>query len=86
MNNLIDLSKQQWNKSGENPTPEELAGGCLQRIANAVEGMQKPYLQLLSDVDYYKRKCQAANEKSSKLEKRIASLKGVITRMKKKKA
>ena len=66
-----------------NMPQEGLKVGALLRIADAAELMAKNYQQMQRDLDYYKVQCAHFEGKSAALERRINSLRGVITRMKK---
>lgn len=64
-------------------TGEEIKVGCLQRIAAATEAMAKNHDQLVRDRDYYKKLADSRADSLNHAERRIASLKGVITKLKK---
>ena len=63
-------------------TPENITLGCMLRIADATEAMAKNFLQLQSDVKYYKENRDFWKEKALELTRSNASLKGHITRLK----
>lgn len=67
------------------PTPDELSAGSLQRIADSLEKMEQPYLQLLRDVVFYKKRVESYSRQNDTLRKRVAAYQGVIKRMKKEK-
>lgn len=82
MNNR-DKSRSEWNSSQS--TLEAINSGSLQRIADATEKMASNYTQLQNDLDLYKRWYNDESEQNKKLTKQISSLKGIITKLKKKK-
>jgi hypothetical protein len=61
---------------------EQLKAGCLQRIADATEIMAKNYVQLQEDAKMYKEWWEQRVETCNRLNRRIAALQGVITKMK----
>jgi hypothetical protein len=50
------------------------------------EAMAKPYLKLLSDLEYFQRRNKEQNATAERMARRIAALQGVITKMKKSKS
>jgi len=80
MPNLKELSKQNWIGTG---TAIEIQTGCVQRIADATEAMANNYVQLLADMEYYKKEAKWARECSDQRDRQISALRGVITKMKK---
>ena len=75
-----DSSKQSWTSAG---SVEHINAGSLQRIADAAEAMAKNHVQLQSELDRYKRHYEEQRDARYHAERRINSLKGVITRLKK---
>ena len=65
-------------------TIENINAGSLQRIADAAELMASNYIALQNDRDYYKRVFLETQKACSAKDKRINSLRGVITRLKRK--
>ena len=63
---------------------ESINSGSLQRIADACEKMAASYDSVRNDRDLYKRWYEERGRAIDYLNKRIASLRGVITKMKKK--
>ncbi len=63
----------------------QLQTGCLMRIADSLEEMEKSYRELINDRDHYKSCYSRSLSERARLEKRNAGLKGQITRMKEKK-
>lgn len=82
-NDFKDGSKKNWIGHTKKLTENEIKVGCLQRIADSLEKMELPYLRLLDDVAHLKEKHRERNAAIDHLNRRIASLQGVITRMKK---
>ncbi len=76
-------SRLNWWKEGE-PSTDELKLGCLQRIADSLEKMEKPFKDLLEHNEYLKGRLREEQAAGRHLNRRIASLRGAITRMKKK--
>ena len=58
--------------------------GALQRIADSLEKMEQPFVILLSEREKYERWWKEERQASERMAKTISSLRGVITRMKKK--
>ena len=75
-------SKQEWNGTG---TEQSINAGSLQRIADATEKMASNYTQLQNERDLYKRLYNEKLVTINKLYRQISALKGVITKLKKKK-
>lgn len=78
--NLIETSKKDWNSYG---SIESINAGSLQRIVDASERMATNFIALQNDRDLYKRWYNEECSKVSKLHRRINSLRGVITKLKK---
>lgn len=72
------------NQDG-NMTNEQLQLGCMLRIADATESMAQNYTQMERDLKYYKERCDAKEKAIQSLNNSIRSMKGVITKLKKKK-
>jgi len=81
---LRNISRNNYNHSGDNPDREELKIGALLRIADATEVMSKNYSDLIRERDRYKKWYQNQREKNERLEKTIAGQKGWITRFRNK--
>lgn len=77
--NMREASKGNFTSS---KTAEDIQLGCLQRIADATEKMATNFINLQNDRDYYKKLAEERFERISNLERRIASYKGVITKIK----
>lgn len=84
--NYRDISRVNYGlqfEDGESPTKEDLTTGCLLRIADSIEAMAKNYVQLQSDFDWYKSQYREQRNEIERMTKRINSLKGWVTRLKK---
>lgn len=84
-----ERSRENWGtpySSDEKPalTIEQINSGCLLRIADATEAMAANYVRLQSEVDYLKRRRDQLERDNNRLCRQVSSLRGVITRLKKK--
>jgi hypothetical protein len=61
---------------------DQLKLGAVLRIADSLEKMEQPYLQLIRDVEWYKKRVQNLDAQNDTLRKRVAAYQGVIKRMK----
>lgn len=77
---MRELSRSRWTSSGS--SLDHINCGSLLRIADATELMAKNYQELINDRDRFKRWYNDEQTRRYRLERRIASLRGVITRMK----
>lgn len=76
-----ELSKNiNWG-SDSNPTLEQINAGSLLRIADAVEKMTKSFDNLRMDRDYWKGRAEDWESKAGRLSRKIAGLRGYITRI-----
>ena len=82
---LRDTSKGQYESPAQ-PLLEHLNSGSLQRIADACERMATNVTALIAERDRFKAAleaerhiCRSRDERIAHLERRIASLRGVIT-------
>ena len=66
---------------GREPTIDDINTGSLQRIADALEVMEQNYSALIREWDDYERRWRSERAIAEGLERRIRSLKGVITRL-----
>ncbi len=80
----IERSKLNIGNSDENITVQQVQLGCMQRIADATEKMASNYQKMEADLEMYKRWYNQKNERIKKLNYEIRTLKGHITRLKKK--
>jgi len=79
--NQREASKQEWTAQ---PNREDINSGSLQRIADATEKMAASYDSMRAERDRYKTWYDDRGRAIAYLDKRIAALRGVITKMKKK--
>ncbi len=82
-----DHSRTEWSSrpdSVSTPSDDRLKIGCLQRIADAAELMAKSHATLVAERDRYKRWYEEADARCAKRNLSIAALRGVITKLKKK--
>lgn len=79
-------SKTDWgtNDNSSQLTLDQINSGALLRIADATELMASNYTQLQAEAEKYKRWYKEQYEDGKRMAKRISTLQGVITRMKKK--
>jgi hypothetical protein len=78
-NTLRNHSKKDWNSD---INIEAVTAGSLQRIADATESMAVNHIQLLAELERYKRWEKEARERNEKYVKTISALRGVITKLK----
>lgn len=77
-------SRRNWVCDGTTPPlNEQLAFGCLQRIADATELMAKRWGDVLAERDRYKQNAEYRATRIDALKRSNAALRGVITRLKK---
>jgi hypothetical protein len=79
---LREETKKEWNYSGEKPDRDELQLGALLRIADAAERVSRKYSDIETDRDWYKKRNRELKDTNKHLVRVISSLRGVITRMK----
>jgi chromosome segregation ATPase len=72
-----------WGTSDEGMTLEQINCGSLLRIADATEKMCQDREKLERDYHYMRGQRDRYREQLASAERRIAALKGVVTRMKK---
>jgi hypothetical protein len=83
---LKDKSRIEWDvQSRQFENYEQIKVGTLQRIADATEAMAKNYIQLTEELERYKRYYKHARQRAELAERSNAALRGVITKLKKKK-
>lgn len=78
---MRESSRREW---ASRDTVQEIGGGALQRIADAVEKMAQSYDRMRDDRDRWQRRANESQAEAERLARRIAALKGTITRMKRK--
>jgi hypothetical protein len=73
-----------WGTSAEGAglTLNQINTGCLLRIADSLERMEKPYLSLLRDAEVLKKSCELREREIGNLHNRIAGYKAHITKLK----
>ena len=79
-------SRSNWGRyvaEGENLDRDAIKLGAILRIADATEVMARSYDQLIAERDRYKRWYEQERDSGMRMSRRINSLRGVITRMKK---
>lgn len=79
---LRDESRKEFAKRDDRMASDEIQNGCLQRIAESLERMEQPFKDLLEHHEYLKRRLREEQETERHLNRRIACLRGVITKMK----
>ena len=79
MTTMRESSKKEWT-SVDNI--EHINTGSLQRIADAVEKMATNHLELMRQRDVYMTQYKAEQRRRVLAERRIAALRGVITKLK----
>lgn len=82
MPTLKELSNTNWNSG--NQSLDSINAGSLQRIADATEAMASEYNRLIRDLKWYKELAERRYSENERMANRIRSLKGVITKLKKK--
>lgn len=83
--NYRDESRRNWGRTTEGELEhDDLSFGALLRIADAAELMAQNHATLLQERDNYQRWYREEKEKKCALERRVNSLRGAITLLKKK--
>lgn len=85
--NYREESRKNWGRTmpeKEGLTNDEVQYGCLLRIADATEAMAKNHVKLQIDLDWYKSQLQNYKALYECEKNSNRSLKGVITKLKKK--
>jgi septal ring factor EnvC (AmiA/AmiB activator) len=81
-----ESKNKNWGVSQDsNMTNEQLQLGCMLRIADATESMAQNYTEMERDLKHFKERCASKNVEIQSLNNTIRSMKGVITKLKKKK-
>lgn len=81
MGDLRDLSKRVYGvRNPDTPTQEELTLGALQRMADSLEKMEKPFLNLLDQAKLYRELYEKESRKRERLERRNRALRAWNTR------
>jgi hypothetical protein len=82
---IRQASKENWNLPAVGNTIDVMRTGALMRIADSLEKMERPFLSMLEETARAKSNMESTYKTNAHLYRRIASLKGVITRQKRKK-
>lgn len=83
--NQREASKQNWNLFTDgHPTIQEINSGSLQRIADATELMASNYTRLQNELQWMKESKERQRLEATRLFNQVRTLKGVITKLKKK--
>ena len=83
---FIEESKAVWvAANGADVSDNQIKIGCLQRIATSLEKMETPYRNLLKDVEFLSRRSKELVAETEHLSRCNSSLRGAITRLKKRK-
>lgn len=88
--NYRDASRTNWGKKvedgdeGSSMNRDDLKFGCMLRMADAAEKMALNYDTLINERDRYKRCYNEEKELVKQRDNSIRSLKGTITKLKKK--
>lgn len=81
MLNLRDKSKSEWTT--ENNMLTSINAGSLQRIADSLEKMEKPYRHLLEEVERGRKDREYYKKDNQRLAHSNAALRGIIRKLKK---
>lgn len=82
--NLRDASKSNYSPEMGAGTYEEINCGSLQRIADAMDKMASSYDRLREERDRYEQWYRDRNLRVEELERQVAALRGVITKLRNK--
>ena len=78
------VSKLDFLTNPESTNTEEVQTGSFQRIADALEKIAESYPQLIKDREFYREQHRISQNEISTFRRQVISLKGVITKLKKK--
>ena len=82
--NYREESRKQWGQDQETSLNiEQITIGALLRIADATEAMAKNHVKLQEDYDRMKQSRDYNREKVQQLENSLRTMKGVVTKLKK---
>lgn len=81
--NLKNASREEWVSREQKPSLDELKLGCLLRIADSTEKMTENIIQLQSRYEQMVRLYRQERTERLFQQRRVAALKGVITKLKK---
>lgn len=80
---LINQSRKNWVTNGDGANLEQINAGSLQRIAAATEKMAERHTELIRQRDSFEKAAHHWREQSEIKDRRIASLKGQVTKLRK---
>lgn len=80
--NLKEESRRGFLKRGDIMASDEIQNGCLQRIAESLERMAQPFKDMIEHNQYLTERLKEEQSTGKNLHRRIACLRGVITKMK----
>lgn len=83
-NTLRNASRCDFTPRSATTSFDDLKVGCLQRIADGIEKMAANHDALVRDRDFYKTQCEQYRAGNDRLFRRVAALRGTITKMKRK--
>lgn len=84
--NFNTASRREWSHTGEKPDMDDIKLGALLRIADASEAMAREHNHLIASEKFERNRANVLAGDVAYLERRIAALKGVITKMNAKEA
>lgn len=82
MSNMREASKKEWTSDD---TREDINAGSFQRIADACELMARNHAALIAERDRYERWHKEEQARRQVLERRLIALRGVVTKLKRRK-
>jgi hypothetical protein len=78
-------SQDNWQQSlGPDGAIDQINAGSFQRMADALELIAKDRQKLINDKEYYQASAKRYQERYYNEQRRVAALKGVITKLRKK--
>lgn len=82
--NYKDESRKNWGTKevDKQLTLEQVNTGAILRIADSLERIEQPYLQLINENQYFKRKCDRLQDEVERLRFSNRGLKGAYTKLK----
>jgi dihydroorotase len=79
MEDFRTISLKNWTV--EKTTNEVIQVGCLQRIADSLEKIEKPYINMCKEADVLRKYIERQDKEMAYLKRAIAGLRGRITRL-----
>ncbi len=79
-------SRKDWFSLQGTLTDQQIQTGCLQRIADALEKIVPRYDAMQDSLALYKRWHEEEEARRKSCERRLSAMKGVVARLRKKKA